>query len=192
MTIAGVLLAAGSSRRFGSDDKLLAMLKGRPLVTHAAQAMRAFAPDVLIAVTTSTEVANLLSDFEIATPPEEAPVQSDSLRASVSLAQSRGATQILIALGDMPFVTADLLQRVAERCTVAQASAATDGRRIMPPACFPQSKFTDLRNVSGDRGAAALLKNLPPSALVKALPETLRDIDTPELLQAAQTDAGPC
>ncbi|MFN3225604.1 MAG: NTP transferase domain-containing protein [Hyphomicrobiales bacterium] len=188
MTVAGVLLAAGSSRRFGATDKLLAMLQGRPLVTHAAQAMCAFDPDVLIAVTTSPEVAALLPDFEIAAPPEEAPEQSDSLRAGISLAESRGATRIVIALADMPFVTADLLQKVAGRCTATRASAATDGQRTTPPACFPQSCFSDLRDLRGDRGAAALLRDLPPSALVDVPPETLRDIDTPDLLRAAQSD----
>jgi molybdenum cofactor cytidylyltransferase len=191
MTVAGVLLAAGSSRRFGSDDKLLAMLQGRQLVTHAAQAMYGFGPDVLIAVITSPEVAELLPDFEIAMPLEEAPEQSDSLRAGISLAESRGATRIVIALADMPFVTADLLQTVVGRSTASCPSAVTDGRRTMPPACFPQSCFSDLRNLSGDRGAAALLRKLPPSALVKVAQETLRDIDTPDLLRAAQSDLGP-
>ncbi len=189
MTVAGVLLAAGSSRRFGSEDKLLAMLDGCPLATHSAGAMCQFAPDLLIAVTTSPEVAKLLPDFEVATPPEEEPEQSDSLRAGVCLAESHGATRILVALADMPFVSADLLRKVAVRCTTTRPSAATDGHRTMPPACFPQLCFTDLRNLRGDRGAASLLRELPPSALVKVPQETLYDIDTPERLRAAQSSA---
>lgn len=149
-----------------------------------------FRPSVLIASTKSPEIAKLLPEFQIATPPEEAPEQSDSLRAGVCLAESHGATRIFIALADMPFVTADLLNEVVDKCTDSRPSAATDGQRTMPPACFPQPYFNALKTLSGDRGAGALLKELPQAALVQVADDMLIDIDTPNSLSAAQSDAG--
>ena len=63
MRTVGILLAAGQSRRFGPTDKLMAPLHGRPLVTYAAATLRAVAPDVLIAVTSSEIVAAELDGF---------------------------------------------------------------------------------------------------------------------------------
>jgi CTP:molybdopterin cytidylyltransferase MocA len=59
-----------------------------------------------------------------------------------------------------------------------QAAAATDGTRPMPPACFPAGLFDDLQALTGDRGAAPLLRALPEAQRVTAPPGTLIDIDT--------------
>lgn len=53
MTVAILLLAAGASRRFGTENKLLAPLAGKPLVRHAGDAARAV-PAALHFVVTST------------------------------------------------------------------------------------------------------------------------------------------
>lgn len=180
--LAGVLLAAGASRRFGPDDKLLSTFEGRPLVTHAAEALRLVQPDLLVGVVRSGQIADRLSGYHCVTPPETDPKQADSLRAGVAEAKARGATRVLVVLGDMPLVTPDLMQAVVARCTDTQPSAATNGARPMPPACFPAASLDDLLALRGDRGAGALLKGLPPSALVEASAEQLRDVDTPEEL----------
>lgn len=186
MTIAAVLLAAGASRRYGSSDKLLAPLWGTPLVVHAARALRSIAPAHLIAVVRSDDVARVLTGFTITTPKEDAPDQADSLRAGVALASSCGASRILVALGDMPFVTADLLKDVVAACTDARPGATTDGDRITPPACFPIIMAAQLMALKGDRGAASLLCNLPARAVVEAEAALLRDIDSPDMLHVAQ------
>ncbi len=176
MIRAGLLLAAGQSARFGSADKLRAPLRGRPLVAHAAEALRAAGCDLLIAATRDTEVAALLDEFESIRPEQDD--QSASLRAGTAYAEDRGADRVLVALGDMPLVTPDLLRAIAERCTETRAAAATDGTRAMPPACFPRPLFAELRALTGDRGARALLDRLPEEALIAAPAGTLTDIDT--------------
>ena len=189
MITAGVLLAAGASRRFGAADKLLALLHGQPLVTHAARALAAAKPDVLIAATRSEDVALLLDGFEIVHPPEDHPEHSDSLRRGIERAKASGADRAVVVLGDMPFVTPALITDVIAKTTAQTPGAATDGQRPMPPACFPAACFEDLMQQTGDRGAAQLLKELPPSALVQASNQTLRDIDTPAALDAAQNQS---
>lgn len=183
MTTAGVLLAAGHSHRFGPGDKLLAPLRGQPLVGYAAAALRDLGPDLLIAVARSDAVADALDGFEIVRPPEGQGGQADSLRAGIARARDLGATRAIVVLGDMPFVTADLLRRIADSATAHRPSAATDGTRAMPPACFPAAVFPRLLRLRGDRGAAALLRDLPPEALVPAPASALRDIDLPADLQ---------
>ena len=186
MTCAGILLAAGASRRFGAGNKLLADLHGRPLVTYAATALAESGCDPLIAVTADRDVANLLDGFEIVGPHGTDPAQADSLRAGIRRAREIGVTQALVVLGDMPFVTTDHLRAVLEQGQSDLAAATTDGKRRMPPACFPAQLFGDLVAISGDHGAQAILRALPQSALVPASEAMLRDIDTPAELADAQ------
>ncbi|MEO0372845.1 MAG: NTP transferase domain-containing protein, partial [Pseudomonadota bacterium] len=100
MIRAGVLLAAGASRRFGDADKLLAPLHGTAMVDHAARALRASDLDLWVAVTRSVEVAEALTGFDIVTPPEADPQQADSLRAGVLRARALGADRVTVVLGD--------------------------------------------------------------------------------------------
>ncbi|MEL7012839.1 MAG: nucleotidyltransferase family protein [Pseudomonadota bacterium] len=184
MTRAAVLLAAGASRRFGPSDKLLAPLGNKPLVTHAADALRASDLDVLIAVVRSKEVAALLAGFETVIPDKADPKQSASLRAGVLKARDLGATQITVVLGDMPFVSASMIDVVTQECTETRPAAAWDGTRPIPPVCFPNVFFDDLLALHGDRGAASLLSD---AVFISASGHALHDIDTRDALtQAAQ------
>ncbi len=180
MTTAAVLLAAGQSRRFGPEDKLLAPYLGKPLVSHAADAIRQLAPDHRIAVAGSPSVADHLSDFRVVAPAPGMQGQADSLRAGITEAMRHGTDRVLIVLGDMPGVTPGLLQDVLGKVTTAQPSAAFDGTAVMPPACFPSTWFDRILGLTGDQGAGSLLRGLSDGQRVRADPTTLRDIDTPK------------
>lgn len=167
MQTVGILLAAGRSVRFGAD-KRQALFRGLPLIEHAARAMRQARLDHRIVVGAP------LAGFQVV---DVQGLQSDSLRAGVQAAL--GAQRILIALADMPLVDAALLDEVVANCPPGGASAAQDGGPPMPPACFDVALFPALLELSGDRGAGALLRGLAPSCIVPA-PGKLADVDRPE------------
>ena len=85
---------------------------------------------------------------------------------------------MLVCLGDMPFVTSDLLDQVLARATDEVASAATDGQIRCPPACFPKKYYSDLSNLTSDAGARDILRALPEAALVHTSAAELVDVDT--------------
>lgn len=177
------MLAAGHSRRFGPEDKLLADLGGRPLVAHAAEVLRRSDISRRVAVVSSEDVAAHLEDFECVFIQKVEHMQSDSLRAGIARAREGSADRALITLGDMPLVSAELIDDVLSRCSAREASASTDGQRWLPPACFPKALFETLLASEGDKGAAPLLRGLPDTQLAPAAPETLIDIDVPADLE---------
>lgn len=177
MSVAALLLAAGQSRRFGTADKLLADLDGRALVTHAAGALEGVADRV--AVVSSRAVADLLQPmgFRLVMQPPGQP-QSASLSAGIAAIKRSGATRVVIALGDMPFIgTGDIAGLIALRDD-APGCCWKDGAPI-PPAIFPASYFGRLMALTGDRGAGALLRDVPPTMRIEIPAARLRDIDRP-------------
>ncbi|WP_405405262.1 nucleotidyltransferase family protein [Paracoccus sp. Ld10] len=181
MTCCGLLLAAGASRRFGPSDKLLAQVAGMPLVAHAAQAMRDTTLNDRIAVITNAALTPWLDGFHIVLI--EQGQQSDSLRAGLAVAGS--PDRLLIALGDMPDVTASHLTQVIDRSADGLPTCSHDGTAPLPPACFPRDWLARLAQLTGDQGAGRLLRELAPDRYVPA-PGMLRDIDRPDQISASR------
>lgn len=169
----GLLLAAGASRRFGPQDKLLADLHGSPLIAYAAAAMRGADLDHRIAVITNPALIPHLDGFQIVRI-DPGP-QSHSLRAGLHAAGT--PARLLIALGDMPRITVTHLTRILQATKDDRAAASIDASTPMPPACFPRNLLPALAHLTGDHGAGRLVRDLPDTALIPA-PGLLCDIDT--------------
>ncbi len=193
MTTVGIVLAAGASRRFGPENKLLAHFRGGPLVAQAAQAMaelhRAQQVAHYVAVVAEAQVGAVFTAVDTGCDivSLDAPdVQSTSLGAGLARARVLGADRILITLGDMPLITSNDLRGLL--ATAAPITATTDGSTIMPPACFDRAYFDDIAKVQGDRGAGKLLKTLPDEALFSVPTARLSDVDTARDLSDLQPE----
>jgi molybdenum cofactor cytidylyltransferase len=179
--IAGILLAAGRSTRFGSNDKLAALLGGRPILDRAAEAMRAVQLQGRFVVRAGPTGG--LGGFDRVSIPPNAPM-SRSLAEGVGAARRAGADAVLVALGDMPFVTEAHLARLIANAEGRSALLASYGEgRRSPPALFGADWFDELEGTTGDAGARALIAR---AELVEAPPGTLRDIDTVADLAAVE------
>ncbi len=174
--LCGILLAAGRSSRFGDTDKLLYPIGGKPMVRHAADALRQAGCTHHIAVVSSTEVASLLTDFEIACPAPDRG-QSESLRVGLERASDLDCSHVLIALGDMPNVSVRLLNRIVDTARAFGAAASVFGSKRCPPACFQVSRLEDLTFPDSDSGARHVLAGLEERHLVVASEAELKDID---------------
>jgi molybdenum cofactor cytidylyltransferase len=169
------LLAAGRATRFGSD-KLMAELDGIPLGLHSARIADAagfgwrFAVCSKGAAISQHFSARGWSILENAAPADG---QSTSLHLAVEAVLDTEAKALLVMLADMPFVTLDHVRAVAAS---RMLTASHNGHSPMPPALFPRAYWPQLLATTGDRGAAALLKQ---ARLIRAEPEMLRDIDVP-------------
>lgn len=171
MSIA-LLLAAGHSRRFGAQDKLLAPLAGRPLIAHAASALRESGAKHCFAVIRNRALIPYLDGFELVSPKGEE--MSHSLQAGLAAAVEAGPARLLIALGDMPNIPASHLRRLL---TADGIRASQYNGIALPPAAFPAGQWPEASMLNGDSGAGTLLKNLPLEALWPLSPRAAHDVD---------------
>ncbi len=185
--IAGLVLAAGGARRFGSP-KQLAELDGVPLLQHAIDAMLAVpALDRVVVVlgNVAEEVAAAVK-FASAEPVvcrdwEEG--MAASLRCGV--AELPEADWVVVTLGDMPGVTPEAIEAVmAGVGPEVDAVRAEYGGRAGHPVALSRSLLDRVGDLRGDAGARDLLRDARVGgveALHLARPD---DVDTPEELEA--------
>ena len=181
--LAVALLAAGGARRFGGG-KLDAELSGKPLGRWALETALSLAAERLAVV-----VAEPPPEFARAGGCELLvnPSADEGLGTSAALAARWAAgtasDALLILLADMPLVTPETLRRLAEAGLSGKpAAVAYPGGHPGAPACFPSALFPALEALTGEAGAARVLRGRTDVALVEAAADELRDVDRPEEL----------
>lgn len=183
--IAAVLLAAGTSSRFGETDKLMAELRGKPLAAHTLETVASMAFAELIAVVRPIEVAPVLHrkldrrgyTIIVNDRPEEG-ISGSIVRAVEHVMPINRIRGILICLADMPDVPQTHYNRI---CLAAEdirsVVASTDSFSSSPPAFIGRKHFPELLALKGDQGARALLSH---GLQIETTGHVLHDIDTPE------------
>jgi molybdenum cofactor cytidylyltransferase len=183
--IAAVLLAAGTSSRFGEEDKLMANLRGKPLAAHTLETVASMAFAELIAVVRPIAVAPVLHrkldrrgyTIIVNDRPEEG-ISGSIVRAVEHVMPVNRIRGILICLADMPDVPQTHYNRI---CLAAEdirsVVASTDGFSSSPPAFIGRKHFPELLALKGDQGARALLSH---GLQIETTGNVLHDIDTPE------------
>ncbi|MES0873149.1 nucleotidyltransferase family protein [Sinimarinibacterium thermocellulolyticum] len=192
--IAGVLLAAGAARRFGSP-KQLACLDGVALVRRSAQALL----DAGLPLTVVTGAHADAVGAALAGLPLRLIHNADwreglgrSIACAVAaLGDDAALDGVLIALADQPLVGASQLRRLLAAHEAGAITAADHGTVVGPPAVFARAHFAALAALRGDSGARALLAAQAGRLRRVPMPEAAIDIDTPAQWRAAQAAQRP-
>ncbi|PSQ29418.1 nucleotidyltransferase family protein [Halobacteriales archaeon QS_9_67_15] len=187
--VAGVLLAAGTSSRFGEANKLLATRDGDPLVRHAARTLLDAGVDPVVVVVghEADRVVDALDGLDVTfvRNPDYRQGQTTSVRAGIDAVRDRGDAHdapdaAVVALGDMPFVDPETIGTlvVAYAAGVGDALAAAYEGTRGNPVLFDRRFFGDLTDVSGDVGGRAILLESDDSARVAVSDSGVRrDVD---------------
>lgn len=177
-----IVLAAGSSRRFGSPKQLI-KLDGQ-LLLHRAIASAGEVAGAAVTVVLgahAAEIAAVLPPVGLHVNREWREGIGSSIRCAVR-ALPGACAGVLIVLADQPKVTAAGLRRLVSawhsqpRHIIAARYSAVTG----VPAIFPRWCFEELTALHGDVGARAVIARHEDRVVPILLPEAGIDIDRPE------------
>jgi len=186
--ITGILLAAGSSRRFGSNKLLAPLSDGTPLVLAAARRLRSVLDAVIVVVHPQDRVLPELlatEHVQIVACQHADTGMGASLAAGV--AASADARGWLIVLADMPAIQVSTLQRVAQALDNGAVLAAPFHAGLRGhPVGFLSSVRDELLALSGETGARDILARHAVALTRLDVDDAgvLLDVDTPADLAA--------
>ena len=183
MSLAAVVLAGGSARRFGSD-KLSADFHGEPLVFHAIRAARA-APvaRVIVVAHPRLDTGEWIGEPEVEVVRLTSAALSESLRTGLNAA---GAVEgVFVFLGDMPLVPADAAGRLARQLGNAYAALPVYDGKPGHPVLLSARAIQDAEQLEGDFGAGKLLRGRDDVVRLEwSDVRVLADVDRPEDLRS--------
>lgn len=190
MSRVAIVLAAGSASRFGSN-KLAARLRGEPLLHHAIRAARAAPVDrVLVVCRPGLDIGR----WDGAPPVEAIELSSSEMSASLraGIEAAGDAASAFIFLGDMPLVPHGVAGQLAENIGDQFAALPRHEGRTGHPVLLSARSFTEIARLTGDQGAAKLLRGHSDLAYVDCSCDAIHlDVDRPEDLAALDSKGDP-
>jgi molybdenum cofactor cytidylyltransferase len=194
--VAGLVLAAGRSRRFGAP-KLLALLDGRPLLEHVLDTARAAGLDPIVVV-----VGDDADALEQAIPwraehrlrnPDPGRGLSSSLRLGLEelTADEHAPEAVVVLLGDQPRTDPAVIEALVER------QPTTDRSIVVPhyaeggganPVLITRAAFALASEADGDRGLGPIIDANPELVEIVDVAGSNPDVDTHEDLERLSRD----
>jgi molybdenum cofactor cytidylyltransferase len=200
--IAGVILAAGLSKRMGRPKQGLP-LAGKPILRHVIEAAEAsrLRETVVVLGAGADEIAALVQDglsrsTRFVVNEEYRSGQASSLQAGLqALAQEVEAAAVLV--GDQPGISSGLIDRVIEafvdsgrpiaRPVFAEGGSAVPGH----PVILARSVWPAVLRLKGDEGARQLIRARPEDVFEVAIAGPApADVDTEEDYRRLRTERG--
>jgi len=176
-----MVLAAGSSSRFGSDKRQALLPDGRTLLEATlANIPPMFTQRILVLHPGDGELAAVHAGaWETVIAASAALGMGHSLAAG--LARCTSSTGVLVVLADMPAVQPSTYTELARQLCRDRIVLPRHGGKRGNPVGIGRDFFTDLGRPQGDQGARHLLREHPTAILWVDCddPGILRDIDKP-------------
>lgn len=158
--IVGILLAAGSGRRFGGDKQLHPLPDGTPMAVAAARNLHAACACVVAVIRPDhLALAQLLKEenCEIVVCSDAEQGMGHSLASGVRA--TRDAAGWIVALADMPFIATGSYTAVIDALRAGATLAATQYRgQRGHPVGFSREWRDELITLNGDIGGRSILE----------------------------------
>ncbi len=198
--VAGVLLAAGASRRLGEPKQLLRDATGTTAVVRMSRALHEAGCESVVVVlgAEAARVRDALDGETVHLVENHAWADGMGRSIAVGVETVRGlapaAAAVLLVACDMPSVSAAHLRALCARAEYARRVASlytrADGVYVRGiPAVLPRADWPWLEQLAGDQGARHVLQHA--DTLTEFLPDGAFDLDTPADVQRWRHAQGP-
>jgi molybdenum cofactor cytidylyltransferase len=194
--VAGIVLAAGESTRYGQPKQLLDW-KGEPFVHAVARTtlQSGLSPVLVITGANAEQVESAVTDLDVIVIRNEQwkTGQASSIRGAIGSLRAPYAPNTggaIFLLADQPQITGSilraLLEKHAEELYPIVAPLVMDRRAN--PVLFDRATFPDLLTLEGDVGGRAVFHKHHVEYLPWHDDRLLLDVDTPEMYQRLISD----
>lgn len=187
-----IFLAAGESRRFGNENKLMALFKGKPLFLHGlSAAISSGIGDIIIVSSGNVAMSKEIEDMPVVS--REYKVRrvinlnpSEGISSSIRLGLKAAGEEYdayMFLVADQPHITPSTIRGMAASfftCGRGIEVLSAGGRRGNP-VIFHKGYYRELMELTGDTGGKALIMEYPDDVSeyeTENCPE-LTDYDTP-------------
>ena len=182
---AAVILAAGSSQRFGAD-KRLADLDGQPMILRTLEPYQGLVQSIYVVLRPDDPIYNVLPRaIQVIEAPDAYLGMGHSLAAAAEYLTQ--VNWMLVGLADMPWINPDTIAQIVTRVSQEENAIVRPiyQERSGHPVAFTANFLTELKSLSGDVGAKEVISR--HGERLVDLPTTdeaiLRDVDTPEQIR---------
>lgn len=180
----GLVLAAGRSRRFGSDKRCALLPCGRSLLQASIGNAIAGLDEVWVVLRGDDDPASLgISDkVKIVRSPNADSGMGHSLAAGIAALQSTEADAVAVLLADMPWIERRVLTDLARLANPDRIALPCYQGQRGHPVIIGRRFWPELLRLTGDQGARAVIVRHAERVDVLECddPGVLRDADTPE------------
>ena len=184
--IALVMLAAGNSRRFGSN-KLMYEIDGMSMYLRTLNQLQAAVSELgnceLIVVTQYKEIAakaKMLGAKVLINPQPERGISSSM---QIGLAAAKESAACLFTVSDQPWLSAETIVRLVHKLQSESKGMACTirAKKTGNPCIFSQKYYQELMEITGDKGGKQIINRHPEDVAYLEIEDEkeLVDVDVP-------------
>lgn len=182
----GLVLAAGRSRRFGSDKRCALLPSGRSLLQGSIENAVGVVDELWVVLRDDDDPASLgVSDkVRIVRSPDADFGMGRSFAAGIAALQSTDADAVAVLLADMPWIGKDVLTDLVSMADPERIALPRYQGQRGHPVIIGRRFWPELLQLTGDQGARAVIAGHAERLDVLECDHSgvLRDADTPEAL----------
>lgn len=187
-SIAGLILAAGFARRFGSDKRQAVLNSGETLLASSLQQVRAALPAtwVVLRPDDDAQALGVPTDIPVVRSEMAEGGLGHSLASGVRvISEQSSADAVAIFLGDMPWISPTTLEQLFAAASAERIVLPTYNGQPGHPVIFGRQFWPPLTQLTGDSGARSVLQAHPTAVQRIAVSDAgvVQDVDTPSALR---------
>ena len=188
--VIAIVLAAGRSKRFGSDKRLTPLVDGKTLLSQTLSVVLPDFQHTYVVLKTEDDPQAVLSlpylkHVQILRAPHADCGLGSSLADAFHRLQNANGLAAAVFLGDMPWLLPATCQNLIACATAENIVRSRYKGQAGHPVIFGRNFWSELKQVSGEDGARALFKRRIQHCVWVDVddPGVIQDIDYPADLQ---------